>query len=155
MRIRRNLESLSLRLRSRCLRTATALHMLAKVGHAGLQDQSCDCTHLLDKHVKVLGDLGGEACIKSLRQSETKQRRNCDMYVMYCVPALASSHLPLRTFFHAGSSVPLDLRIRRILFPAKFCQHLSPLQLRIQCSNIPVTILTWATPWESRRTTPI
>ena len=43
------------------------------------------CTHLLDKHVKVLGDLGGEACIKSLRQSETKQRRNYDMYVMYCM----------------------------------------------------------------------
>jgi hypothetical protein len=42
------------------------------------------CTHLLDEHVKVLGDLGGEACI-SLCQSETKQRRNCDMYVMYVV----------------------------------------------------------------------
>ena len=40
------------------------------------------------------------------------------MFVMYCVPSLADSHLPLRTFFHAGSSVPLDLRIRRILFPA-------------------------------------
>ena len=45
------------------------------------------------------------------------------MFVMYCVPSLADSHLPLRTFFHAGSSVPLDLRIRRILFPAKFCQY--------------------------------
>jgi hypothetical protein len=84
-----------------------------------MQDQLCGCTHLLDEHVKVLGDFGGEACIESLRQSETKQRRNFDMYVMYFVPTLASIHLLLRTFFHAGSSVPLDLRIRRILFPGK------------------------------------
>lgn len=35
--------------------------------------------HLLDKHVKVLGDLRGEACVKSLRQSETKQRHSFDM----------------------------------------------------------------------------
>ena len=42
-----------------------------------------DCTHLLDKHVKVLGDLGGEACIESLCQSETKQRRN--LTCMSCI----------------------------------------------------------------------
>ena len=41
-----------------------------------------DCTHLLDEHVKVLGDLGGEACI-SLCQSETKQRRN--LTCMSCI----------------------------------------------------------------------
>ena len=61
-----------------------------------------DFTHLLDEHVKVLGDLGGEACIKSLRQSETKQRRNLTFMSCVFVPTLASSHLPLRTFFHAG-----------------------------------------------------
>jgi hypothetical protein len=45
----------------------------------------CGCTHLLDEHVKVLGDLGGEACIESLRQSETKQRRNLTcMSCVYC-----------------------------------------------------------------------
>jgi hypothetical protein len=50
------------------------------------------------------------------------------MFVMYCVPSLAGSHLPLRTFFHAGCSVPLDLRIRRILFPADFVSLSTPPQ---------------------------
>ncbi|KAI6875703.1 hypothetical protein KC323_g213 [Hortaea werneckii] len=48
-RIMRNLLSLSLRLRSRCLRTATACK--------GKIEIAC----LLDQHVKVLGDLRCEA----------------------------------------------------------------------------------------------
>ena len=47
------------------------------------------CTHLLDKHVKVLGDLGGEACVKSLRQSETKQR-----HCLTCLSCIVFHLLP-------------------------------------------------------------
>jgi hypothetical protein len=55
--------------------------------------------------------------------------------------------------FQTGATVPLDLRILRILLPG------SGQYLRFKFAeldfNIPVTTLTWATPWESRRTTPI
>lgn len=85
--MRRNLESLSLRLRSRCLRTATAfVFKEMEVSNGFLGKKSADereeweyCTwngeekvaYLLDQHVQVLGDLWCEACKakESLRQS--------------------------------------------------------------------------------------
>ena len=63
MRMRRNLESLSLRLRSRCLRTATAYQASTVEPHffAGIKKGSVKC-YLLDQHVEVLGDFWCEAC---------------------------------------------------------------------------------------------
>ena len=54
-------------------------------------------------------------------------------------------------------SVPADLRIRRILLPARALCLASCLARRNFSSfgDLPVTILTWAIPWESRRMTPI
>ena len=71
MRIRRNLESLSLRLRSRCLRTATAWaeglawRVLVLGETAPLAQRGA---YLLDEHVQVLRDIGGKACHTSLCQ---------------------------------------------------------------------------------------
>lgn len=41
------------------------------------------------------------------------------------------------------------------LVSCNFCQPATPFPMRGSFVHIPVTILTWATPWESRRTTPI
>lgn len=61
MRMRRNLESLSLRLRSRCFRTATACFEI--VSTFPKEQRSLYSTHLLDQHVQVLRDVWGEAWI--------------------------------------------------------------------------------------------
>jgi hypothetical protein len=60
MRMRRNLESLSFRFLSRCLRTATAF----KVDQHNANEQEERVTNLLDQHVKVLWDFWCEACYK-------------------------------------------------------------------------------------------
>lgn len=48
MRIRRNLESLSFRLRSRCLRTATAYHLLTICLHRGPTEKGSKATFLIN-----------------------------------------------------------------------------------------------------------
>ena len=54
-------------------------------------------------------------------------------------------------------SVPADLRIRRILLPARatLVSFLVLPNSFLLHRDLPVTILTWAIPWESRRMTPI
>lgn len=65
-----------------------------------------------------------------------------------------------------GQSIPLDLRIRRMRLPGqrgkivslKSSSHARTVAVLLVDGvehDIPVTTLTWAIPWESRRMTPI
>lgn len=92
-----------------------------RVSKRAWQDNSArmyrEDTRLLDEHVKVLGDLRSEAC-QSLCQSETKQRHICLQCNFACVSISCQQFICHIQPFHAGCSVPLPLRIRRILLPS-------------------------------------
>ena len=103
MRIRRNFESLSFRLRSRCLRTATALRLCISSKTQWYCD--VDEPYLLDQHVEVLWDFWCEACGRSLCQSLTKQRHECSIVCLVScqpLPAALSSLFRERKAYHCS-----------------------------------------------------
>jgi hypothetical protein len=121
------------------------------------------CAYLLDQHVEVLGDVGCEACMSLCQSWKTKaEALLSDSTAMdgYIPPplqeAVMSSTPPARLARQRGMRVPFDLRILRILLPAPSCQHTRSQRTTHKLQRfIPVTTLTWATPWLSRNTTPI
>ena len=144
--MRRNLESLSLRLRSRCLRTATACHVMSVRGISARK--VINASYLLDQHVQVLWNRWSQACsnliVSYCEPSDGLMAKNMafcrkeffvlmqfHLFILSCIVLNQFSTLLLQT----GSCIPFDLRIRRIL--------------------LPVTTLTCAMPCESRRATPI
>lgn len=112
MRMRRNLESLSLRLRSRCFRTATAwklqsapyiyisIHIPGEENGGG---GGTGETNLLDQHVQVLGNLRSEAWWRAKKGHSVSQR-----------PSRGKTEA---RGSRRGKAVPSRLRMRRILFP--------------------------------------
>ena len=100
---------------------------------AGGEGIEIEC-YLLDQHVEVLGYFWSEACHGEITPSVKDQAEA----MLHCMCAIGLR----RKLFHTGCTVPLDLRMRRILLPGGTCQ-LSALPLATSAKgDLPVTTLT-------------
>ncbi len=106
--------------------------------------------YLLDQHVEVLGYFWCKAYHVEITPSVKDQAEAVIRRSAYMDEVLRPCHP-----FHAGCTVPLDLRIRRILLPAIYVSSVSWPLVAQRRSISPVTTLTCAIPCESLRTTPI
>lgn len=98
--------------------------------------------YLFDQHVEVLGNLGCEAYHVEVTPSvlKTKQRQCDGWFAFHHADAETCSHLVLRRVIRAVLIIPLDLRIRRILFPDPGLA--SNASKSVYRQHIPVTTLT-------------
>lgn len=80
---------------------------------ASTQDRRCAKEYLLDQHVKVFGYFWCETCHVEITLSVEDQSEA----VVYVYALIAMSKL-----LQTGSTVPFDLRMRRILLPRAPCQ---------------------------------